>query len=203
MNNVEILSVHYKTPDLIYNQYKTIRQFYPEIKYRIIDGSDDNKKYFIDLEKKDSNFSVQRLGFNIHHGPGMDFGLKTSDKDFLLIIDSDVSLKKPLLNEMFDLFNGYSVGKLITINSDGYELWQKPNESKINFIYKYTHPYCMLINKKRYLDFKPFIKHGAPCLQSMIDLYEKGLTKELTNFDITNYVELKIRGTRSRWGINL
>ena len=50
MGKVKIVSVHYKTPDLIYNQYNSVRKFYPEIKYEIIDGSDDGKKYFVDLE---------------------------------------------------------------------------------------------------------------------------------------------------------
>ena len=56
MDNIEIISVHYKTPDLIYNQYKSVRNFYPNLPYRIIDGSDNNVKYFEDIEKNDTLF---------------------------------------------------------------------------------------------------------------------------------------------------
>lgn len=203
MEEVEILSVHYKTPELIYNQYKTVRMFYPQIKYQIIDGSDDKKNYFHDLEKKDSNFSVKRFGHNIHHGPGMNYGIQNSKHDFILILDSDVSLKKPLIQEMLQVFNGYSVGKKITVNSDGLSSWQKNTNNNNKYIYDYIHPYCTLINRKEYIKHKPFIKHGAPCIESMIDLYNKKLTNLLSNFDIETYVDLKIRGTRSKWGINL
>ena len=57
MDNIEIISVHYKTPDLIYNQYKSVRNFYPNLPYRIIDGSDNNVKYFEDIEKNDNLFN--------------------------------------------------------------------------------------------------------------------------------------------------
>ena len=58
MNDIEIVSVHYKTPDYIYSQYNSVRKFYPSLKYRIIDGLDDGKNYFQDLEIKDSNFYI-------------------------------------------------------------------------------------------------------------------------------------------------
>jgi hypothetical protein len=203
MVNIEILSVHYKTPDLIYKQYESVREFYPKIDYRIIDGSDDGKNYFNDLEKKDNKFTIKRFGYNIHHGPGMDYGIKSSNKDYLLIIDSDVSLKKPIIEEMLNLFTGYSVGKIKIMNSEGYTSNQKNIKGELNFIYPYVHPYCMLIKKDSYLNFKPFIKHGAPCIESMIDLYNKNKTNLLTNFEIEHYVDLKIRGTCSKWGYNL
>jgi hypothetical protein len=203
MNDTEIVSVHYKTPDYIYAQYNSIRKFYPSIKYRIIDGSDDKKIYFQDLEKKDTNFSVNRFGYNIHHGPGMDHAIKTSNKKFLLILDSDVSLKSPLIDDMLKVFSGYAVGKKIIVNSKGYSSWQTSNDGDNNFIYEYVHPYCMLVNKEEYNKHSPFVKHGAPCIQSMMDIYNKKLTNMLTNFEIENYVNLVTRGTRKIWGINL
>lgn len=203
MRKVKIVSVHYKTPDLIYNQYNSVRKFYPEIKYEIIDGSDDGKKYFIDLEKKDSNFIVKRFGYNIHHGPGMDYAIKNSSEEFLLILDSDVSLKKELITSMTDNFDGIAKGMKIIVNDDGFESWQKKQTKNNNFIFPYIHPYCMLINKNEYLRFNPFKKHGAPCIDFMIDVYKKNESDRLLKFDIKEYVDLIIRGTRSKWGINL
>ena len=80
--NIELLSVNYNTPELIYRQYVSIRHYLSEtIPIRIIDGSDQKqyKNQFLDLERSDENFKVNRIGFNIHHGKGMDFGIKTSD----------------------------------------------------------------------------------------------------------------------------
>jgi hypothetical protein len=197
MKDLEITSVHYKTPNYIYKQYETIRKFYPDIKYRIIDGSDDGKIYFEDLEKKDKNFKVERFGYNIHHGPGMNHAILSSEKKFLLILDSDVSIKKPLIDEMFKLFKGYSIGKKIFVNVNGI----RPSSGETK--YEYVHPYCMLISKEEYINNKPFIKHGAPCIESMIDIKNKNLTHMLSHFNIEEYVNLEIRGTRKIWGINL
>ncbi|MEA4937341.1 hypothetical protein SDC9_68633 [bioreactor metagenome] len=203
-NNVEIVSVHYKTPELIYNQYKTVREFYPENPYRIIDGSDDGIVYFSDLEDNDVNFKVERFGYNIHHGPGMDYAIKNSVYEYILILDSDVSLIEPPIQKMMDVFSGYAVGKRLIVNANGIEKWQKKWWwiSK-PFIYSYIHPYCMLIKKEAYLEFKPFKKHGAPCLDAMIDIYNRQKTHLLTEFQIEDYVNLILRGTRGKWGINL
>ena len=203
MVKVKIVSVHYKTPDLIYNQYNSVRKFYPEIKYEIIDGSDDGKKYFVDLEKKDPNFVVKRFGYNIHHGPGMDYAIKNSSEEFLLILDSDVSLKSPLIEPMIEDFTGISKGLRIMINKDGVSSLQSNRTENQNFSYPYIHPYCMLIDRNKYISFKPFKKHGAPCIDFMMDVYKKGQSDQLIHFDINDYVNLVIRGTRSKWGINL
>lgn len=203
MGKVKIVSVHYKTPDLIYNQYNSVRKFYPEIKYEIIDGSDDGKKYFVDLEKKDPNFVVRRFGYNIHHGPGMDYAIKNSSEEFLLILDSDVSLKSTLIEPMIKDFTGISKGLRIIINKDGVSSLQSNRTENQNFSYPYIHPYCMLIDRNKYISFKPFKKHGAPCIDFMMDVYEKGQSDQLIHFDINDYVNLVIRGTRSKWGINL
>lgn len=203
MGKVKIVSVHYKTPDLIYNQYNSVRKFYPKIKYEIIDGSDDGKKYFVDLEKKDPNFVVKRFGYNIHHGPGMDYAIKNSSEEFLLILDSDVSLKSSLIEPMIEDFTGISKGLRIMINKDGVSSLQSNRTENQNFSYPYIHPYCMLIDRNKYISFKPFKKHGAPCIDFMMDVYEKGQSDQLIHFDINDYVNLVIRGTRSKWGINL
>jgi hypothetical protein len=203
MSNIEIVSVHYKTPEYIYEQYESVRKFYPSHKYRIIDGSDDKKKYFEDLESKDPNFSVERKGYNIHHGPGMDYAIKTSKMDYLFIIDSDISLIKPTIEKMMEVFKGYSVGLKLIMDSTGHEHYQKPERPKENFIYEYVHPYCMLISKKRYLDFHPFIKHGSPCIRAMIDIHNKKKQEELVDFKIQDFINFKKRGTRNKWGLNI
>lgn len=204
MKNIEIVSVHYKTPELIYEQYKTVRKFYPTLPYRIIDGSDDNIEYFVDLKDNDKNFEVERFGYNIHHGPGMDHAIKTSKYEFLLILDSDVTLKKPVIETMMENFKGYAVGKKLILESHGHEKWQQrwwqwPRK----YIYTYIHPYCMLIKKEAYLQFKPFKKHGAPCMDAMIDIYNQNKTDLLSGMTIEDFVDLRIEGTRSKWGMNI
>jgi hypothetical protein len=61
----------------------------------------------------------------------------------------------------------------------------------------------MLINKEAYLQFKPFKKHGAPCMDAMIDIYNQNKTNLLSGIIIEDFVDLKIEGTRSKWGMNI
>jgi hypothetical protein len=203
MEKVKIISVNYKTPDLIYKQYESVRKFYPNIYYHVVDGSDDNRKYFTDLEKSDSKVFIERFGYNIHHGPGMNHAIKNSKHNFLLVLDSDVTIKKELLNDIFDGFNGIAKGMKIRVNKEGVSSLQSDRTNDNNFIYPYVHPYCMLINRDEYVKYKPFTKHGAPCLNFMMDVFEKDQSDKLHNFNIEDYVNLITKGTRSRWGINL
>lgn len=204
--DVEIVSVHYKTPEYIYEQYKSVRKFYPEIAYRIIDGSDDGSEYFIDLEKNDLNFTVERLGYNIHHGPGIDYAIKSSSYKFLLILDSDVVLKKDILKPMLDKFTGYAVGRQRMVNALGMQNWEIPWIGKYFpklFKYIYIQPLCMLIERGAYLQFKPFIKHGSPCIDAMIEINKKHQTNLLSEFPIEDFIDIKYQGTVKVWGMNI
>ena len=133
----------------------------------------------------------------------MDYAIKNSSEEFLLILDSDVSLKSTLIEPMIKDFTGISKGLRIIINKDGVSSLQSNRTENQNFSYPYIHPYCMLIDRNKYISFKPFKKHGAPCIDFMMDVYEKGQSDQLIHFDINDYVNLVIRGTRSKWGINL
>ena len=204
--NAEIVSVHYKTPDYIYEQYASVRKFYPFLPYRIIDGSDDGKIYFRDLEEKDTNFHVERLGYNIHHGPGMDHAIKNSASDYLLILDSDVTLKGDVMTPMFEEFAGYAVGRKRIVNALGMQNRDISWIGKLfpkTFKYTYIHPLCMLISKQAYLQFKPFFKHGAPCIDAMIDIHKKNQTHMLAEFPVEEYVNVKYQGTVKEWGMNI
>lgn len=204
--NIEIVSVHYKTPDYIYKQHASVRSFYPTIPYRIIDGSDDGKIYFSDLEEKDPNFQVERFGYNIHHGPGMDYAIKSSHYDFLLILDSDVTLNREVLSPMFEVFSGYAVGRKRIVNALGMQNWEIPWIGKYfpkSFKYTYIQPLCMFIKQDAYLQFKPFFKHGSPCIDAMIDIYKKKQTHLLMEFPIEDYVDVQYQGTIKKWGMNI
>lgn len=206
MYDIEIITVHYKTPDYIYEQYQSIRGLLPSVPYRIIDGSDDGIRYFEELEATDPNVLVDRLGYNIHHGPGMDYAIKGSKHKFLLILDSDVTLKEDPIPYMMSKFSGYAVGKMKMMNAMGMEQWQLGVVGKMLkafFKYRYIHPYCMLISREAYLQHLPFIKHGSPCIDASIDIYRKKMQHQLTAVSIETFVHLKFKGTRGRWGLNI
>jgi hypothetical protein len=198
-NDIEIISVNYNTPEYIYRQYFSIRNFISsDIKIRIIDGS-DNKDYvdcFKELELFDNNFSVKRLGVNIHHGAGLHFGISTSKCNKILVIDSDVYIiKEGFIDELNKLYfdDCYGISKFEYVDNKGFNV----NNNGI----PYLHPRCALINKKEYLQFKPFKNHGSPCIDTMIEIKTKGLSYKLIDFkNLNDYIKTFNRGTVVRVG---
>lgn len=206
--NTEVLIVNYNTPDFILNLYKQIREFISEdIVINIVDGSDDLIKkrgtdYVVLNEKmknvleQDENVNHYLMGYNIHHGPGMDYGLKKIQKKYVLILDSDVKIPKKGLLELFSknvIGNFYCMGNVQIVDGSGV------NVNKYGI--KYVHPSCMLIDRDFYIEFNtPFIKHGAPCLNFMKKVNSEFL---IGVRDIYSYVDKGGRGTRKLYGLNI
>ena len=207
-NNTEILIVNYNTPDYIIRLHSQIREYISsEITINIIDGSDEKLKIrgdeFPQLNKrmelilKEDKFTNHHLiGYNIHHGPGMDYGLKKIQKKYVLILDSDVEVcNKGLLNIFSKNITKefYTMGRIVTVDDGG-------NNTHING-YEYVHPSTMMLDREFYMGFDiPFIKHGAPCLNFMKKINPKFLI-DIKNID--DYVKYVGRGTRKFFGMNL
>jgi len=203
---MEIVTVNYNTPDLVERLIKSVRTIEGNYQIRIIDGSTGTfLSELKDLVKKYSGVTVDYQGWNIHHGRGMDLALKTSKEDKILFIDSDNFIKKPIIKLMVAQ-NSKVVGWYCFEDVNGVGTQRVPNGERI---YKYYHPSFMLIDVKFYQESKSkFIHHGSPCIQFMMehqDLDAVDLPKLLgiDFLDMNEYIELKGRGTRNRFGLNL
>jgi len=95
--DIEVISVNYRTPDLTERMIKSIRQFNQDIPLRIIDGSglewSENNCHLRSI-MKEFKFNMTVFNHNIHHGPGMDWGIKSSENEWVLTIDSDQFIMK-------------------------------------------------------------------------------------------------------------
>jgi len=206
--NLEILTVNYNTPDYIINQYKSIRKFLGnKFIINVVDNSDHKikkrGKKIIDLNKdlynisvEDNNFKIFKIGKNLHHGPGMDYGINNIKSDYILILDSDVKFKKP--NFLKDCSKKYiegfnCIGLSITVDKTGHNT----NGKGI----KYIHPSIMILNRKEYHKIEAnFIRHGAPCIEYM----NKVKKEKLINFNnIKEYFDYSYRGTIKYYGLSL
>lgn len=189
---IEFISVNYKTPDFIIKQYNLIRKYIGNINIRIIDGSGFVVKQLDMIEQKDENFSIVYFDFNIHHGPGMDYALRTSKFPYLLIMDSDCWPVKPnLLVDMWQLMKDdiYGVAFVIT-NPLGC---------------KCLKPYCMFLNKQMYLKYPKFVFHGDPLKDLHKEICKLGISDKIfKNIKINEYTNWDVhnpgRGTRKRYG---
>lgn len=207
--NTEILVVNYNTPDYIIEQYKSIRKYIgDDISINVVDNSDKKiskrgkkievlNKDLYDIPNKDINFKIYKIGKNIHHGPGMDYGINQIKTDYILILDSDVKLHKNLLS----LFNKYikkdftCIGLKIFVNQKGF------NVSDGGILY--IHPSCLLLSKEKYTNKNvKFIKHGAPCLDFMKKCDDNELIG-VDNKELSEYRDINGRGTVKYYGLGL
>jgi len=191
-DKIELISVNYKTPDFIIKQYYNIRKFIGNINIRIIDGSGFVVEELDKIEQTDTNFKIIYFDFNIHHGPGMDYALRTSKFPYLLIMDSDCWPVKPnLLVDMWKLMENDIYG-VAYLNTNKYGC-------------KYMNAYCMLLNRQIYLKYPKFVFHGAPLKDLHSEICKLGISDKIyKNIKISEYTNWSPtnpgRGTRKRYG---
>lgn len=201
-NKVTALLINYRTRNLSSISINNLQYFYPRINKLIIDNGshDSSSSSFLELVKINNSFSMIQNDSNINHGPALDQGIKSISTPYILTIDSDcIIIRGGFLEKMLakmSASNAYAAGKLIHINRFGYEIPHK----KGSFT-PYIQPFCMIIDKEKYLQLKPFIHHGSPGINNMYSAIKKGY--QLIDFPIENYVYHIGHGTCGRFGYNL
>ena len=211
MNNIEIISVNYNTPDLIERLVRSVRLNEGNLPIRIIDGSDQegSAKLSESLLSFD-NVTVEKQGYNIHHGRGMDLALSTSNYEYCLIMDSDNYIKRPIVKYMMENIGSHKLfGWYCFVNEKGIS---NHRTGTVEHYIKYFHPSFLLISTEFYKKSESkMIHHGAPCIEFMkahnneMDSISLDLCEALSiGFnEIDNIVSLKGRGTVNRFGYNL
>ena len=185
---MEIISVNYNTPDLIDNLITSIKAV-TNLPIRIIDGSD--REYTM-LNAKEvcakHQVEINQLGYNIHHGRGMDYAMNTSKHDWVLIIDSDSMIKPGLLEAL--LYDKPYCGFGMQVDRNG---------SNTSTGILYLHPHFLLVNASHYHQHSAkFIHHGAPAIEVMMNTSDND--KNVISEDYQQYFIRGGRGTVSRFG---
>ena len=86
---VTALTINYNTPDYLDRLLRSFRKYY-DIPYLVIDGSDE--AYYQPIADFSRKYKVDLIHFNynIHHGPGMAYGINQINSDQILLVDSDM-----------------------------------------------------------------------------------------------------------------
>lgn len=178
---VTIVIVNYNTPDLLKACVESIRKFYPTVEIIIVDGSEDDS--VSRAMRSDYTFTMP-VGFNMGHGPGMNFAIRACETDFVLLCDSDVTIDKAgVIEEMLKIPPyAYGIGQVVEVNEHG---------GNVEKGIRYLHPHFALINRDAYHLFPEFINHGAPLLATMKK------RPYVVNFPVGDYITHKGRGTRA------
>lgn len=147
--------VSYNVPSIITRAVKSIKPFVDEV--IVIDHSQRQNKAY--QEADTLGVTVLHTHRNLGHGPGMDMGIKRSNSEYVIVMDSDTEVKDgSIVRDMIDMMEPdvYGVGRVI-------------ERMGVN----YLHPYFALIRRSSYLKYKPFIHHGAPCKDAMRSIHGK------------------------------
>jgi len=181
-DKVTAIIVNYNTPELLTDCVNSIRRFYPIMDIIIVDGSETDKTH---LSLRDKCTFSMGLKFNSGHGPGMNMGIRACETEYVLLVDSDVTIDKPgVIEAMLEMPPyAYGCGQVVNVNEHGSNV---EHES-----IRYLHPHFALINRRAWEIHPPFINHGAPLLKTM------KARPHIRNFPVADYITHKGRGTRA------
>ena len=197
--------VCWNTEDLVNRSYFSVRQFHPTMPLIIVDGSSPNMPCYHYLNGlRDGNLTIVHWGSNIGHGRGLAKGFEMVKTPFALTIDSDIVMLKSPVQDMLEMMEDdtYGVGWSYPTDITGHEYGDRP-EFVDRGSMRYLHPYFCLIQIKEYKKYSPFIHHGAPAVQTMLDIHRRGLSdkviKEFPGLGHTSGKGLVWEGKPSEW----
>ncbi len=200
-DDVEVVIVNYRTPDLLEKAAASFRSFYPYVDMVLVDnGSDDESfevinKIVAQNPEKTTKIMLER---NYFHGPAMDTAMRASTKKLVFFLDSDTeTYKGGFIDKMLSEINRdervYGVGRTDRVTKRGFADEHGPETVLISAY--------MMLRRSTYMHLPPFIHHGMPTLENFSAATKRGF--ELCDFDIDTYVHHAGRGTASRFGYNL
>lgn len=170
---ITALTVNYNTPELLESLLISFRKFYPVSPYLVVDGSDQNNYRRIKHFNKRFNIDIHHFDYNIHHGPGMAYGMKMITTPQILLLDSDIRIIRGGFVEDFQsklLPDSYGIGDVSSINRDGVSI--------AGMGVQYLHPSCALLNRIVALSYPLPIKHGAPMIMTMEAIKGRNLLQQ-------------------------
>lgn len=199
--------VSHNTKDLLKTAITSIRKHHPKMKLIVVDGSDKTDSCYSYIRTlANSNTRVFHITGNIGHGKGLNYGIQYIDTPYLLVFDSDIEMVYSPIEEMLNMMEDmtWGVGSFEMTDLGGH-IWGTRKDKMNEGPMKYLHPYFCLIQMKEYKKYSPFIHHGSPAVQTMLEIYRKGLSevvlkefKDLCYSDKKEkyYIKHRKRGTR-------
>lgn len=210
---VTAIVVSYNSKELLEKALASFRRHYPTLPLIIVDGSkpfDPCQKFIEDLV--DPYATKIFANFNIGHGRGIVLGLQSCTTPYVLLLDSDAVIQKPILADMLEMMeiDTLGVGCLHNIGRDGH-IFTPLTAHRGQPPIPYLHPFFALIDVKNYKTYAPIVHHGAPLYKTMVDIFDRGLSDkvlkrfpglchcggELAGGNGTGPVEHKMKGTRN------
>ena len=158
-NDISVIIVSYKSDHVI---HKCIKSIDKSIDILVVDNSNDNK-FKKHIESKYKNVNCILSNSNIGMGAGNNLAIKKIKKNFALILNPDVLLKKNTINEIIKASKNLKSFAILAPISDQkkYLNYKLENKNKIinrfePFKVKSVDGFAMLLNLKKLKSIKDF-----------------------------------------------
>lgn len=195
--SASVVIVNYGTPRLTRAAMWSVRSHYPDLEVVVVDNaSPDGSAEMLEAAARDiGRATLHRLDHNAHHGPGMDYGIRAVESDWVILLDSDCLICRrgavEALLEAAVSEGAYMAGRLHWVDDDGFDGGRTP----------YVHPHFALVHRATYLSLPPFGRHGAPCLHNERAAVDRSL--RLVHVPVDQWSLHIGQGTVSRYGYGL
>ncbi len=190
---IGVIIVCYNTPELITKAINSVVTA-KGVRVVIVNNSPAGSECFKTCDKLSAytNVDVIHTGKNIFHGPALHKGLESLNTEYACVMDSDTVVKnKDVFDTCIEILRDrtiYAVGGSVEHVGHGNKLYQ-------GHAFDYLRPWFGMFRLENYYKFSPFVHHGSPWCQSMIDI--KGLMRVVQIPDAGKYVQHKSGGTHS------
>ncbi len=188
---IGIVIVCYQTPELIVKAVSSVVTA-KGVRVMIVDNSPDGSECYKECDKLAlyKNVDVIHTGENIFHGPALNKGIDALTTEYICVMDSDAEV---LDHDVFDICTGILGDKSIYAVGGSVENVKKGNKPYYGVAFDYLKPWFGMLRMENFYRFSPFVHHGAPWCQSMLDI--KGTMKVVRMPDAGNYVRHESAGT--------
>jgi glycosyltransferase involved in cell wall biosynthesis len=205
LDRITAVVVNYRTLALTRACVESFLAHYPDLALILIDNGsgDESSGYVLELGETLPNVRAVLNPRNLYHGPALDQGVRLAATQYVFTLDSDCEIRRGgFLEKMLSQFEDpstYAVGGLRYKNRFGFTYgYGEAAESESRRRIPYIHPYAMLLDRGKYLDLRPFIHHGAPCIRNMEDAQRAGY--RVAHFPIGDFVFHRMEGTSASHG---
>ncbi len=169
IDDLTAVVVNYRTLEHTRACLDTLREHYPTLGVIVVDnGSGDaSREHLVERAKDDEHLRVVLNETNVFHGPALHQGMVAASTDYVLLLDSDVTITRggflePLLTRFDEDPLLYAIGKRGWADRLGYGpiTRRQPHTA-------YVHPFAGVFDRRKYLTLPPFVHHGAPLYRNM------------------------------------
>lgn len=181
-----MVTVNLLTPHRVRALYSGFRACYPQLPIILVDNGSCGPStiYINDVATRDSNTMAIINERNRGHGPALHQAVSVTKTRLILVLDSDVTVKRCGVVELMSGF--FNQAEMFAVTQTGIDAYASPL-------------WCMMFDHVLYDELPRFRHHGTPAGDTLRSARRRGWDI-ITDASLTDYMEHAGMGTRRLFG---